>query len=234
MTRDRRWPRRAYAGDPVTLARRLLGAVLVRRLPGGLVLRGRIVETEAYGGAGDRASHAFKGRTRRNAVMFGPPGHAYVYFTYGMHWLLNVVCQKEGTPAAVLIRGVELIPQDHPKKRRRISSRFFGLGPQNDTWVLPAGPAKLTNAFHIDGRLNGEDFVTSRRLWIERLNSPSLPLSRSHARIMRTPRIGVDYAGSAARWRRRFLLVSAATRTKERTGNALWRVPRRAGGKEIP
>ncbi len=180
--------RNTYAKDPVTVARVLLGAVLVRRLPGGRMLRGRITETEAYGGPGDRASHAFNGRTRRNAVMFGPPGHAYVYFTYGMHWLLNVVCEASGTPAAVLIRGAE------PLKAT--------------SYKLPApldGPAKLTKAFRIDGRLNGEDLVTSRRLWIEH-QAPGARHQRSGP-IAVTPRIGVDYAGRAARWRRRFVLL---------------------------
>ncbi len=99
-----------------------------------------IVETEAYVGKEDLASHASCGRrTARNEVMYGPAGHAYVYFTYGMHWLLNVVCAEKDDPQAVLIRGLDVV----------------------------SGPARLTKFFGIDGQLNGEDLVESKELWIE-------------------------------------------------------------------
>lgn len=183
-----RLPRSFFARDARRVARDLLGAVLVRRFPSGQLRLGRIVETEAYGGRGDRASHAFRGRTRRNAVMFGPPGHAYVYFTYGMHWLLNVVTGKKGEPAAVLIREIELVESDDSQRTTRLD-----------------GPARLTKAFRITGSLNGEDLITSRRLWI-------LPRDTARPRrIVRTPRIGVDYAGHAATWRRRFVLCLKKT-----------------------
>lgn len=143
-------------------------------------MRARIVETEAYGGRHDRASHAYRGKTRRNAVMFGSPGVAYVYFVYGMHWLLNVVTGAEGVPAAVLIRGVELL----------------GAGSRI------VGPARLTKFLRITGALNGEDLVTSRRLWLAR---PFSSAGKKH--ILRTPRIGVGYAGPFwARKRWRFVL----------------------------
>src|SRR5262245_46221232 len=103
-----RWPREAFAGSAISLARRLLGAVLVRVLDDGEVLAGRIVETEAYLGVRDAASHAYKGRrTERNEAMYARPGTAYVYFTYGMHYCMNVVCGKEDVPAAVLLRALE-------------------------------------------------------------------------------------------------------------------------------
>src|SRR5256885_7975320 len=98
--------REFFARDPVVLARDLLGRVLFYKTPEGL-LAGRIVETEAYTAAADPASHAFRGQTARNAVMFGPAGHAYVYFTYGMHYCLNVTAEPQGTAGAVLLPALE-------------------------------------------------------------------------------------------------------------------------------
>ncbi|MCY3559715.1 MAG: DNA-3-methyladenine glycosylase [bacterium] len=112
---------------------------------------GRIVEVEAYGGAEDPASHGHRGRTPRNEVMFGPPGRLYVYFSYGMHWCANVVCEPEGRCGAVLLRalaplrGVEDMWADRPKARR--------------TRDLCSGPAKLTAALGIDGHHNGADLL---------------------------------------------------------------------------
>ncbi len=143
-----------YARPTLTVARELLGARLVRLLD-GIRLAGIITETEAYIGEKDLGCHAKSGKTKRNAVMYGPPGHAYVYFTYGMHWCLNAVTEAEGFPAAVLIRailpieGVEII-----HKRRN----------GGDT----RGPAKLTRALAIDGALNGVRLTEpSSGLWIE-------------------------------------------------------------------
>ena len=185
--------------------------VLARRI-GRKIIRGRILETEAYGGAGDRASHSYRGKTARNTVMFGPPGHAYVYFTYGMHWLLNVVCQAEGTPAAVLIRGVELLTKLPSRQASKRARECLDVEPPSHAPTLPrshtrtlilSGPAKLTKRFQVTGTLNGEDLGkgNSRRLWIEQPADFRRP-----RRITRTPRIGVDYAGRAARWKRRFLI----------------------------
>src|SRR5512143_659622 len=101
-----RFAREFFAGDTLAVARGLLGARLVRLLDGQR-LSGIVVECEAYIGQDDTACHASRGRTRRNAVMFGPPGHAYIYFTYGMHWMLNVVTEVEGFPAAVLLRAIQ-------------------------------------------------------------------------------------------------------------------------------
>ena len=100
-------PRSFYARPTLLVARELLGAVVARRLPDGEILRGRIVETEAYVGEEDKACHARAGRTPRTEVLYGPPGMAYVYLTYGMHHLLNAVAEREGFPAAVLIRAAE-------------------------------------------------------------------------------------------------------------------------------
>src|SRR5438309_10281516 len=127
-----RLPRRFFARDPVVLARDLLGRVLFYRTAEGL-LAGRIVETEAYTGDADAASHAFRGRTGRNAVMFGPAGHAYVYFTYGMHHCLNVTAEIPGTAGAVLIRALE------PLAGVEIMRARGDHGPESR---LPSGPGK--------------------------------------------------------------------------------------------
>ena len=110
-------PRAFYARDPLTVARELLGKLLIRRLASGecaahqlpALLVGRIVETEAYLGAADPGAHAYRGRTARNAVLFGPPGHAYVYFIYGNHYCMNVSCEREGEAGSVLFRALEPI-----------------------------------------------------------------------------------------------------------------------------
>src|SRR5690606_16070699 len=128
----------------------LLGMRLVRRLEDGTTLSGIITETEAYRGQDDQACHARNGRTRRNAVMFGPPGRAYIYFTYGMHWCLNVVAGPDGFPAAVLLRAIHpLEGLDFIALRRARAERR--------NWTN--GPAKLTQALAIDGALNGCDLT---------------------------------------------------------------------------
>lgn len=156
-----------YARDAVTVARELLGATLVHRHRGRL-LRGRIVETEAYVGAHDLACHASKGRTRRTEVMFGRAGHAYVYLVYGIHELLNVVTGAKDDAQAVLIRAAEVLPE-----------ASGGPGRMN-------GPGKLARSLRVTRALNGADLCGSR-LWIERGRAPR--------KIARARRIGVDYAG---------------------------------------
>jgi DNA-3-methyladenine glycosylase len=176
----------AYHGDTTTVARRLLGQRLVRMLDGQPPLRlaGLIVEVEAYLGPEDRAAHTFGGRrTRRNASMYLPAGHAYVYFTYGMHHCLNVVCGPVDVGTAVLIRalepteGLEAMASRRPKARK-----------EED---LCSGPARLTQALAIDRALDGVDLCSDTRLFIERARRRVLPVSR----IVASPRIGVGYAG---------------------------------------
>ena len=121
-----RLPRRSFARSSTEVAPELLGHVLARRLPDGAVLRARIVETEAYD-QDDPASHAYRGRTPRVRVMFGPPGHLYVYFTYGMHHCMNVVTGPDGTASAVLLRAAEPLEGIDRMKIRRRTDRVRDL-----------------------------------------------------------------------------------------------------------
>jgi len=169
--------RNFYTGNTLKVARALLGKKLVRRLR-GVHLSGMIMETEAYCGKEDSACHAHRGKTPRNAVMFGKPGHAYVYFTYGMHYLLNLVTEEEGNPCAVLIRALmplEGIVQMEDRRKKK--------GP-----ALTNGPAKLCQALGIDKSLNGWDLTLGQELWVEdyKIIPPKL--------IVATPRIGIAYA----------------------------------------
>jgi DNA-3-methyladenine glycosylase len=167
-------PRPFYARETLTVAQELLGMHVVRR--DGTHLRiGRIVETEAYKGPHDLAAHSSKGRTARTDVMFGPPGHAYVYLIYGMWNCLNVVTAAAGVPHAVLIRALE---------------------PIGGLTLATHGPGLLCRAMNIDRSLNGTDLHGST-LWIERPQDFTAP------KIARATRIGVDYAGTWAEkpWR---------------------------------
>ncbi len=140
------------------VARDLLGRMLVRKLD-GIRLSGIIVETEAYQGQEDQASHARAGLTARTSIMYGPPGRAYVYFTYGMHWMLNCSTEPEGLPAAVLLRAIQPL-----EGLEQIASRRPGQPPQQ--WCN--GPAKLCQALAIDQKLNGTDLCNPEgELWIE-------------------------------------------------------------------
>lgn len=175
-------PRRFYNRDTLTVAERLLGKLLVYHSPEG-ELRGKIVETEAYVGEEDPACHAARGPTPRNAIMYGPPGHAYVYFTYGMYYMLNVITEKEGFPAAVLIRALE------PVKGIPILQRNRGV---TDFLKLTSGPGKLCQAFRIDSSLNGIDLCGSR-LFVEEGGE-------KRPKVVWTPRIGIS-AGLDKLWR---------------------------------
>jgi DNA-3-methyladenine glycosylase len=188
--------RRFYRRDPVTLARALLGQVLVRRLPDGRKLAGRIVEVEAYLGVEDRAAHSFGGRrTARNASMWGDAGHAYVYFTYGMHWCMNVVADRREVPTACLIRALEPLLGIEEMKKRRQREQIIDLC---------SGPAKLTEALGIDGALDGVDLVEGKDgLFIVRGKRPGEPIAAS-------PRVGVAYAMEWARKPLRFFLEGNA------------------------
>ena len=144
-----RLTRAFFSRDPVTVARDLLGRILFYRTPKGL-LAGRIVETEAYTGEADPASHAFRGRTARNAVMFGAAGHAYVYFSYGVHYCLNVTADAPGVAGAVLLRSLE------PLSGVEIIRRHGDDGPEVR---LLSGPGKIGRGFELDLKDNGRDFT---------------------------------------------------------------------------
>jgi DNA-3-methyladenine glycosylase len=166
-----------YQPDTLKVAHALIGKKLVRQI-GKLQLSGIITETEAYCGEEDSACHAHRGQTTRNSVMFGPPGHAYVYFTYGMHYLLNIVTETEGWPCAVLIRAIS--PVDGLKE---MEARRKRKGNE-----LTNGPAKLCQALGIDKSFNGWDLTAGTELWVEDYKKITAKL------ITATPRIGIDYA----------------------------------------
>ncbi|MDI6742394.1 MAG: DNA-3-methyladenine glycosylase [Smithella sp.] len=169
--------RKFYHRDTLRVARELLGKKLVRRI-NGVELSGMIAETEAYCGLEDSACHAHRGKTQRNAVMFGKPGHAYVYFTYGMHYMLNLVTEEEENPCAVLIRTIlPLSGIEEMEARRKRKGKD-----------LTNGPAKLCQALGIDKSLNGWDLTIGEELWVE--NDRKIPDSK----IITMPRIGIDYA----------------------------------------
>ena len=171
-----------FARPTLSVARDLLGQRLVR-MHEGERLSGIICECEAYIGEADTACHAWHGRTPRTEVMYAAPGHAYVYFTYGMHWMLNFVTERPDFPAAVLIRAIA--PCEGVPTMRRLRGRE----------PLADGPAKLCQALGIDRALNGADLVTSYALFVERM--PRVP----NTCVARTPRIGIQNSDRTARER---------------------------------
>jgi DNA-3-methyladenine glycosylase len=166
-----------YDRSVVTVARDLLGMRLVRTLD-NLTIAGIITETEAYDGEKDMACHAHVGKTRRNEVMFGQPGHAYIYFTYGMHWLLNCVTGIEGYPAAVLIRAIFPTENIGEIGRRRFPAK-------EKDWCN--GPAKLTQALSIDKQLNGVN-LCSKKSCLNIEQAESIP----DKFVIASPRIGIN------------------------------------------
>jgi DNA-3-methyladenine glycosylase len=177
MVVSKKLPRSFFEQPTVDVARNLLGMRLFR-IESGQRMIGIITETEAYRGEEDLACHARAGLTPRTAVMYGPPGHAYVYFTYGMHWMLNFVTEAEGFPAAVLIRGIHAI-----EGLDLIAQRRKGRPP--DQWT--DGPAKLCQALNIDGNFNGVDICNAdAELFVE----AGIPILDSAVTI--GPRVGLN------------------------------------------
>jgi DNA-3-methyladenine glycosylase len=173
--------------DPLEVAPVLLGLLIVN---GGRV--GRIVEVEAYRGAEDPASHAYRGRTARNGTMFGRAGLLYVYFTYGMHWCANVVCGTQGVAGAVLLRALEPVAGVEGMRAARAARRRDGLAPRDRD--LCRGPANLTCALGIDKRYDGVDLCAP--------DDPQLVDGggRSTEGVAHGPRIGIR-EGAEAEWR---------------------------------
>ena len=180
--RQQRLGRRFFGRPSHVVAQALLGKVFVHTLADGTRLSASIVETEAYDES-DPASHSFRGATARNAVMFGPPGRLYVYFTYGMHHCMNVVTGRMGSGSAVLLRAAEPVEGLDAMAERRGT---------HEARALCSGPAKLTQAFGIDRDLNGEDLVEGGRLWFER-GRRSVPVSSG-------TRVGIS-SGTDLPWR---------------------------------
>jgi DNA-3-methyladenine glycosylase len=179
-----RLPRSFFARPPTVVAPELLGRILVRTLPDGTRLAARLVEVEAYGPK-DPASHAYRGPTPRNLVMFGPPGRLYVYFTYGMHFCSNIVTGRDGEGSAVLLRAAE------PIEGLGVMMANRGVQVVNR---LCGGPGRLTQAFGIGRPENGVDLVRDRSLHL-RAGEPVRP-----SRIGRSTRVGVN-VGIEPRWR---------------------------------
>ena len=175
-------PRAFFARDPRRVARELLGKVLVRQEDDGTRLTGRIVEVEAYLGQRDPAAHAASGRTLRNAVLFGPPGHAYVYFIYGNHYCLNVSCEREGEAGCVLFRALEPLTGIEEMARRR----EIELRDPRDLPKLTRGPGRLSEAFGITRSRDNDCDLTSDAgsLWIGGDGYRA-------ERVILTPRIGI-------------------------------------------
>lgn len=202
--------RARLAGPAVRLAPRLLGAVIVSDI-GGREVAVRLSEVEAYEGGDDPASHGFRGRTARTEVMFGPPGHLYCYFTYGMHWCANVVCGTDGTAAAVLLRAGHVVRGVEVAHARRPAARTAR--------DLARGPARLANCLGLSARSNGIDLcdpAAAVRLESMRARRPGT--------IQTGPRVGIT-AATERPWR--FFLADDPTVSTFRPGG---RKPRTATG----
>lgn len=182
----RMFKREELAIDPVDLAHVLLGSVLESTGPGGTV-RARLVEVEAYRGEDDPASHCYRGRTARNTVMWGPAGHLYVYFVYGMHFCANVVGREDGEAGAVLLRAAEVIEGTELARSRRKAARKDA--------ELGRGPARLTSALGIGPQHNGADLVDPDSP-VRLLTGEEIPAGR----VSSGPRVGVA-AGMDTPWR---------------------------------
>jgi DNA-3-methyladenine glycosylase len=179
----RRLRRAELPSDAVALARFLIGKIVVRELP-GIRLSGRIVETEAYPQR-DPAAHHFRGPTPRNRSMFLPRGHAYVYFSYGNHFMLNVSAELAGTGGGVLIRALEPLEGIHQMEQHRKTTRLLDLA---------RGPGRLASALCIDRSLDGVDLCTPGPLWLGTIATHPGAASPRPLTLGKSPRIGITRA----------------------------------------
>jgi DNA-3-methyladenine glycosylase len=167
-----------YAQNTLKVARDLLGCFLVRK-KGKKIIRAIITETEAYRGFDDLASHASKGKAKRNELMFGEAGRVYIYLVYGMHWMFNIITEAKDFPAAALIRGANLVDESGNVIKKL------------------NGPAKFTKFFDITGKLNGSDITQKNIIWVEGGNIEG-------KKIIKSKRVGVDYAKHCKEWKWNF------------------------------
>ncbi|MFJ3668783.1 DNA-3-methyladenine glycosylase [Streptomyces sp. NPDC090106] len=181
-------PREFFARPVLEVAPDLLGRVLLRTTPDGPIAL-RITEVEAYDGQNDPGSHAYRGRTARNGVMFGPPGHVYVYFTYGMWHCMNLVTGPVGTPSGALLRAGEIVEGAELARKRRLSAR-------NDK-ELAKGPARLATALDVDRALDGTDACTPDDTPLRMLTGTAVPSGQ----VSSGPRTGVSGDGAVHPWR---------------------------------
>ncbi|MGV9453182.1 DNA-3-methyladenine glycosylase [Streptomyces sp. NPDC003635] len=175
-------PRDFFDRPVLEVAPDLLGRILVRTTSHGPIAL-RLTEVEAYDGPNDPGSHAYRGRTARNGVMFGPPGHVYVYFTYGMWHCMNLVCGPDGTASAVLLRAGEIVEGAELARKRRLSAR-------NDK-ELAKGPARLATALGVDRALDGTDACASGTTELRMLTGTPVPSDQ----VRTGPRTGVSGDG---------------------------------------
>ncbi len=187
-------PRNFFNRPTLKVAKELLGKVLIKETPSGII-QTKIVDVEAYVGPKDKACHASKGRTKRTEIMFGPAGFTYVYLIYGMYHCFNIVTEQEEYPAAILIRGLEHLGGEYaPSRQIRID-----------------GPGRVCRFLEIDRTHNGLDATLGTNLWIE---DHGLTISRKQTQAL--PRIGVDYAGEWASKLWRFCLPAPPSIQKRR------------------
>jgi DNA-3-methyladenine glycosylase len=187
-------PREFFARHSVRVAPDLLGSVLEHQTPAGLVAV-ELTEVEAYEGEADPASHAYRGKSRRNGVMYGPPGHAYVYFTYGMHFCVNLVCLPEGSASAVLLRAGKVIEGEDLARSRRTSGATAVAARD-----LARGPARLCQALGIDRLQDGADVCVAGSPLRIRWPDGRTPARSGERRIASGPRVGVSSAAEVP-WR---------------------------------
>ncbi|KRD04621.1 MULTISPECIES: DNA-3-methyladenine glycosylase [unclassified Streptomyces] len=181
-------PRTFFDRPVLEVAPDLLGRLLVRTTPDGPIVL-RLTEVEAYDGPNDPGSHAYRGPTARNSVMFGPPGHVYVYFTYGMWHCMNLVCGPEGRASAVLLRAGEIVEGTEAARKRRLSAR-------NDK-ELAKGPARLATALGVDRALDGTDACAAEETPLRILTGASVASDQ----VRSGPRTGVSGDGAVHPWR---------------------------------
>jgi DNA-3-methyladenine glycosylase len=204
-------PRDFYDRPVLEVARDLLGRVVRHDSPEGAVAV-RLTEVEAYDGERDPGSHAYRGRTPRNGVMFGPPGHVYVYFSYGMHWCMNLVCGPPGEASAVLLRAGEVVDGAGLAHTRRLAARAAR--------DLARGPARLTQALGVDKRFDGADATDPDSPLVLLRGTVRRPPRRA---VRRGPRVGVAGAGAVHPWR--FWLDDEPTVSTYRPAVSRRRVP---------